>query len=250
MKISIITVCFNSAGTILDTMNSVLSQDYAQVEHIVVDGVSTDGTLDILMSFSGEFHLISEKDHGIYDAINKGIRVASGDVIGILNSDDVYADNHVLSRIADEFLSCDVDVVYGDLVYVARNDINKLVRYWKSSHFAPGAFFKGWHPAHPTMFVKKDAYNRNGLYDTTLKSASDYELMLRFFEKNHVRSSYIHSILVKMRCGGKSNKSILNIIISNFECYKSWKMNGFSISIRQFLSRPFSKLKQYFSVQK
>jgi glycosyltransferase len=250
VKVSIITVCYNSADTILDTMNSVASQDYDEVEHIVVDGDSTDGTLAILLSFSGKFCLISEKDQGIYDAINKGIGVASGDIIGILNSDDMYHDNKILSRVVGEFLANDVDVVYGDLVYVSKTDIFKTVRYWKSSSFVKGSFFKGWHPAHPTMFVRKDAYLRYGLYDTSLKSASDYELMLRFFEKNDVKSSYVSSIFVKMRCGGKSNKSIRNIIFSNLECYKSWKMNGFSISIGQFLSRPFSKLKQYYHAKK
>jgi glycosyltransferase involved in cell wall biosynthesis len=248
MKISIITVCFNSAKTIEDTIQSVLSQDYPNVEYIIVDGGSKDATLDIVKKYSANIsHFISEPDKGIYDAMNKGIALATGDVVGILNSDDVYYDSQVLSHISKAFEVTNADAVYGDLVYVASNNLEKVTRVWKSKPYTEGAFLKGWMPPHPTFYVKKSCYNQLGNYSLKLKSAADYELMLRFIHKYKISLAYIPKTLVKMRVGGESNVSLKNRLRANKEDRMAWKMNGLKPHFYTLFLKPLSKLKQFFA---
>ena len=245
MKISIITVVWNNAKTIKDAINSVLNQSYKDVEYIVIDGASTDGTIEILQSYGDKIKFISEKDNGLYDAMNKGIRMATGDVVGILNSDDFYASDKILQIVADEFLKGNIDSVYANLEYIDANDPKRVIRYWRSKKYQEGLFRSGWHPAHPTFFVKKEIYEKYGVFDLSFKIAADYELMLRFFEKCKITSSYVDEVFVKMRIGGESNRSIKNIIKANMESYKAWKANGLYINPLRFLLKPFSKIIQF-----
>ena len=245
MKISIITVVWNNAKTIKDAINSVLNQSYKDVEYIVIDGASTDGTIEILQSYGDKIKFISEKDNGLYDAMNKGIRMATGDVVGILNSDDFYASDKILQIVADEFLKSNIDSVYANLEYIDANDPKRVIRYWRSKKYQEGLFRSGWHPAHPTFFVKKEIYEKYGVFDLSFKIAADYELMLRFFEKCKITSSYVDEVFVKMRIGGESNRSIKNIIKANMESYKAWKANGLYINPLRFLLKPFSKIIQF-----
>lgn len=250
MKISIITVVRNNKNTIKDAIESVIGQTYNKIEYIVIDGSSTDGTLDIIQSYRDKINtFISEPDSGIYDAMNKGIKLATGDVIGFLNSDDFYPTNNVINRVMEEFQRKQVDSIYGDLVYIDSKNINKIVRYWKAKAYKPGFFKKGWHPPHPTFFVKKEVYEKYGVFNLEFKIAADYELMLRFFEKYKISNSYIPEILVKMRVGGESNKSFTNIIKANFECYRAWKVNGLHTPVLLGIKKPLTKLFQYFNHQ-
>lgn len=246
MKISIITVCYNSVSTIEDTIKSVLSQSYSDIEYVVIDGGSTDGTLSFVKKYRAQIcKFISEPDRGIYDAMNKGIGLASGDIVGFLNSDDFYANESSIFQIANVFEKNDCDVVYADLEYVAVNDLRKIVRRWKSQPYRKGLFKKGWHPPHPTFFVRKEIFEKYGIFDLSYSVGSDYELMLRFLERFGVNSCYIPSVLVKMRNGGVSNKNLYHIIKANTECYRAWKKNNLKISPLIMLKKPLSKLAQY-----
>ena len=236
---------WNNAKTIKDAINSVLNQSYKDIEYIVIDGSSTDGTIDIVQSYGDKIKFISEKDNGLYDAMNKGIRMATGDVVGILNSDDFYASDKILQIVADEFLKGNIDSVYANLEYIDANDPKRVIRYWRSKKYQEGLFRSGWHPAHPTFFVKKEIYEKYGVFDLSFKIAADYELMLRFFEKCKITSSYVDEVFVKMRMGGESNKSIKNIIKANMESYRAWKVNGLYINPLRFLLKPFSKIIQF-----
>tara|TARA_B100000497_G_C7672045_1_gene405638 strand:+ start:319 stop:1095 length:777 start_codon:yes stop_codon:yes gene_type:complete len=246
-KISIITVTFNSEKTIKETIESVFFQDYNNVEHIIIDGKSTDETIEIVKSYGDKIsYFISEEDDGLYDAMNKGIRAASGDVVGILNSDDVYYTNHVISDVAEVFIFNNVESVYGDLLYVDTIDTDNIRRYWKSGHFKLNNMRKGWTIPHPTLFVKKEIYNKFGLYSIRLKSASDYEMSLRLLYKNKISITYLPKIMVKMRIGGISNYSIWNRLRGNNEDAVSWKMNGFHPPLFIRIRKPLSKLNQFF----
>lgn len=246
MKISIITVSYNSEGTIKDTIESVLSQRYNDIEYIVIDGRSTDKTTEIIKSYGKKIdYFISEPDDGIYDAMNKGIELATGDVVGILNSDDYYSSKEVLQIVASAFKTADVDCVYGNLEYIDKCDTSRVIRYWKSQKYKDGLFQKGWHPAHPTFFVKRICYNEYGKFNLKFSIAADYEIMLRLLLKYNLSSEYINKTLVKMRMGGESNKSILNIIRSNFQCYQAWKVNDLSVSLLVFFLKPLSKILQF-----
>jgi glycosyltransferase involved in cell wall biosynthesis len=212
IKVSIITVSYNSASTIKDTIRSVIGQTYNNVEYIVVDGASEDETKNIIGKYSKEVDIfISEPDKGIYDAMNKGIKMSSGEIIGILNSDDVFFDENVLCKVVSQFQEDSIEAVYGDLYYVDSNNLNKIRRYWKSSEFIRGSFAKGWHPPHPSFFVKRNVYEKYGKFDISIKISSDFELMLRFLERYNVKSLYIPEVLVKMRSGGESS-TIENIV--------------------------------------
>jgi glycosyltransferase len=249
MKVSIITVVYNNKDTIKDAIESVLNQTYKNIEYIIIDGGSIDGTVEIIKSYGNKIDkFISEKDNGIYDAMNKGIKLATGDIVGILNSDDFYASNDIIEKVVNEFKEKKVDSVYGDLVYVNAKNTDKIVRYWKSKPFKEGLFKKGWHPAHPTFFVKKEIYDKYGIFNLDFKIAADYELMLRFLEKYKISSSYISEIFVKMRVGGESNQSIKNIIKANIESYKAWKVNDLKISSIRMFAKPLSKVFQYFKL--
>lgn len=246
MKISIITVCFNSAETIGDTIKSVLSQDYKTIEYIIVDGGSTDGTRDILKNYRDQIHkYISEPDDGIYDAMNKGIKLATGDIVGFLNAGDFYANETAILQIATSFQKNDCEVIYADLEYVAKNNPGKTIRRWKSQPYRNGLFKKGWYPPHPTFFAKKSAFDKCGLLDLSFNIGADYELMLRFLKKHGSKSCYIPNVLVKMRTGGKSGKNLWQIIKANIECFHAWKKNDLKVGPFIMLKKPASKLVQY-----
>jgi glycosyltransferase involved in cell wall biosynthesis len=233
MKVSIITVVYNNANTIRSAINSVLNQSYNEIEYIIIDGASTDKTLDIINEYRDKISVIvSEKDKGIYDAMNKGILQATGDIIGILNSDDLYENNKIIELIADEFIKDKkLEILYGDLVYVAINDIAKIVRKWTSCDYDLTFFERGEVPPHPSLFLKKNVYNIAGLFNLEYKLASDYEFMLRVFKKNTFKIKYINKILVKMRLGGATNKNYKNIYLGNVEIHKAWNKNGLKIPL-------------------
>jgi glycosyltransferase involved in cell wall biosynthesis len=246
MKISIITVSYNSSATIRDTIESVLSQDYADFEYILVDGESTDGTLDIIRSYQHpSIRWISEPDKGIYDAMNKGVQLATGDIIGILNSDDFYTDNQVLSKVAKTFREQQVESVYSDLAYVDASDVNKIVRYWKSGQYKEGSFLEGWMPPHPTFFVQRSVYEKYSQFDLRLKSAADYELMLRFIHRFKISVAYIPETLVKMRAGGVSNASFLHRFRANREDRLAWEYNKLTPKLYTLMLKPLRKVQQF-----
>lgn len=244
--ISIITVCFNSGVTIEDTIKSVINQTYSNIEYIIVDGVSTDNTLETVNSYNDKIDLIiSEKDNGLYDAINKGIKHAKGDIIGILNSDDLYEDNNVITDVVNLISKENLDGCYADLNYVDKYDTNKVVRHWKSGSYKDGMFFKGWMPPHPTFFVKKAVYNKFGSFDLRLHSAADYEIMLRFIHKNKIVLGYLNRTIVKMRMGGVSNASLSNRIKANREDKRAWLINDLKPKTFTLILKPLSKLGQF-----
>lgn len=226
MTITIITVVWNNKDTIKDAINSVLSQTYKDIEYIIVDGASTDGTIEIVKSYENKINkFISEPDNGLYDAMNKGISLATGDIIGILNSDDFYIDNFVVERIVKEFKEKKVDSVYADLVFVKPENLDKTVRYYDSSQFNPSKFAYGWMPAHPTFFVTKEIYTKYGNFKLDYKIAADYELLTRFLAKYKVSYSYIKEPIIKMRIGGVSTSGIKSNYILNKEIIRACKEN-------------------------
>ena len=249
MKISIITITYNSEQTVEDTIQSVVSQDFPDIEYIIVDGLSKDNTLAVVNSYTKYIHrLISEKDNGLYDALNKGIKVATGDVIGMLHSDDVYAGTNVISKIAQQFAANpDVEGVYADLVFVDRNDTSRVLRTWKAGEFEPDAFKKGWMPPHPTFFVKKSVYDRFGGFNLDLKLSADYELMLRLIHKHQIKISYLPETIVKMRMGGISNTSFFVKLKANIEDKLAWRMNDLKPGFFTTIRKPLKKLRQYFN---
>ncbi len=220
MKISIITVSFNAVHSIADTFSSVAEQTYSNIEHIVVDGASTDGTLDIIERHRANIaKIISEPDCGIYDAMNKGLRLATGDIVGFINSDDFYASPEVLARVAEVFADEHVDACYGDLCYVEQENVAKIIRYWRSSAFKPGLFSTGWVPPHPTLYVRRSVLERHGAFDLHYRIAADFELMARLIELHRIKTVYIPQVLVKMRLGGTTNHSWSNILKQNREIW-------------------------------
>lgn len=244
MKFSIITATLNSGLTVRDTVASILDQDYQDWEHIIVDGGSEDETMDIIREYEdryeGRLVVVSGKDDGIYDAMNKGIAVASGDVIGILNSDDFFADKGILTLIADGLDG--VDAVYGNLDFVDAHDCGKLVRRWIGSQYKEGCFLKGWHPAHPTFYARRDLYDRYGLFDLSFNVSADFELMLRFLERPETSSRYLDHTIVKMRMGGESTGSIVKIIRGNRNILRAFRKNGFHVSALYVVQRLAPKL--------
>ena len=231
-RITIVTVCYNSVGTIRDTLESVALQSNKNFEHIIVDGGSTDGTVAVIREWKKHpISLISEPDKGIYDAMNKGIRLATGDIIGILNSSDLYYDSHVLENVSVVMSDASVDACYADLISVDQSNLNKIIRYWKSCVFKKGLFKKGWVPPHPTFFVRRLVYEKYGLFDLNYSLAADFELMARLLERFQIQSIYVPKIFIKMRFGGVTNNSAVNIIRQNIEIYKACKENNDPIKI-------------------
>jgi glycosyltransferase involved in cell wall biosynthesis len=246
LKISVITVTYNSEATIEETIRSVAAQDYPGKEHIIIDGGSTDGTLGIISKFRVHISkFVSEKDEGLYHALNKGISLADGDIVAILHSDDFYTSQDVLSSYAKLFEDPSCEAAYSDLYYVDRENTDKVKRKWKSGHYKPGAFLFGWMPPHPTFFVRRELYARYGGFDTRLKSAADYELMLRFIHRFGVRLCYLPVFTVKMRTGGKSNESVGNRIRANKEDRQAWALNGLRPKFFTLYFKPLRKLLQF-----
>ncbi len=247
MKISVITVSYNSAATIGDTLASVRGQDYPSVEHIVVDGASKDETLRVAAQYPHVYQILSEPDRGIYDAMNKGLRLATGSIVGFLNSDDFYTHPGVLSNIATAMNLSGADTCYADLQYVRRTNHAQVVRTWKSGLYAQDKFYWGWMPPHPTFFVRREAYEKFGGFDTSLRSAADYELMLRFLLKQGLTTCYLPEIIVRMRSGGLSNASLYNRLLANREDRQAWRLNNIKPRFYTLYLKPASKIMQFLS---
>ncbi len=238
MKISIITVVYNNKDTIGHAIDSILEQTYKDIEYIIIDGNSTDGTVDIINSYGDKITaFVSEPDKGIYDAMNKGIRLATGDVVGILNSDDFYINDEVIGRVVKEFEERGVDSVFADLVYVKPDNLKRYVRRYSSKKFKPSKFAYGWMPAHPTFFVKKVFYDQHGLYKTDYKIAADYELLIRFLHKYKLSYSYIDAVLTVMRMGGASTSGLKSNWILNKEILRGCHENGIRTSLAKIYSK-------------
>jgi len=257
MKISIITSTYNSEKTVKDTLESILNQTYKNIELLIIDGKSKDGTLNIVRQyetlFQGRLRYVSEPDKGIYDAMNKGICMATGDVIGILNSDDLYMDNKVLEDIANAFIQSNVDSIYGNLIFVDENDTNKVVRTWKGSQYHPDGFLKGWHPAHPTFYVRREVYEKYGGFDISFNVSADFELMLRFIEKHKISNLYLDRTFVRMRMGGESTGSIKKIITGNKNVLRAFEKNGFKVSsfypVKRLLPKALNMIKNKLNIK-
>ena len=247
MKISVITVVRNGQDTIADTIKSVASQAYSNVEHIIIDGASTDATLDIISEHKSEsITLLSEPDKGLYDAMNKGIALATGDVIGMLNADDIYQDSSVLQQVAQVHSDLELDACYADLVYVNREDLSKVERDWRSTKFRQGLCFNGWMPAHPTFYVKKRVYEKVGLYNTELGYQADLEFCARAFEIHKISSRYISKLWVRMRLGGVTNNRLRDIFVGNWQSYQALKVLGLQRGpLRYFIVKWGSKIPQF-----
>jgi len=259
-KISIITATYNVEQTIQTCLDS-LSQQTVPFEHIVIDGLSSDLTLEIVKNQSADSRIISEKDNGLYDALNKGIQAASGDVVGILHADDFFASAQVLSRVTEVFKDSSVDACYGDLLYVVEergtrdagresqkqdNSSFQIKRYWKSGRYDSRKFYWGWMPPHPTFFVRKSVYEKYGLFNLALGTAADYELMLRFLLKHQITCKYVPEVLVKMRVGGMSNASLGNRLRANQNDRRAWRVNGLKPYPWTIPLKPIRKIPQYF----
>jgi len=244
MKVSIITVCFNIAETIEQTIKSVLGQDYKDIEYIIVDGRSTDGTLDIINRYKNRIaNIISEPDNGIYDAMNKGLRSSTGDILATLNGDDVYADQTTVSQMAEFIQHNGLDAAYGDLIYVDRHDTGQVKRFWKPGPYKKGAFCHGWVIPHPTFFCRKEIFEKFGYFNDTLQIAADFELMLRLIEKHQIKIDYMEKVIVKMGTGGKANV-LRGIIQGNREIIRSFRLNGLRLSPWFFVRKPITKISQ------
>ncbi|MDC0338153.1 glycosyltransferase [Flavobacteriales bacterium] len=245
MKVSIITIAYNSAETIEDTIKSIITQDYSNIEYIIIDGGSTDKTLSIVDKFKDSITtIISEPDKGIYDAMNKGVQNATGDIVGILNSDDIYANKKVVTHIVKAIGN--KDSIYADLVYVDRDNTDKITRYWKSGKYRKGIFKKGWMPPHPTFFIRKSCYDQYGTYNLRLKSAADYELMLRMLHKHNISVTYLQEVITKMRVGGQSNVTLLNRLNANKEDRLAWVINDLKPGPLTLIMKPIRKISQFF----
>lgn len=247
MKISIITVSLNSLATIEDTFKSVLSQNHPDIEYLVVDGGSSDGTLEIINIYADRIdHVVSEPDQGIYDAMNKGVKLATGDIIGILNADDIYANSDVLVNVANVFQGNDSDVVFGDLVFVKRHDLNSITRYYSSKIFHPWRLKFGWMPPHPATFIRKSVYDKVGLYSLDYKIAADYEMFVRLLLVWKFSFFRIPQVLVKMRLGGASTRGLNSSWVLNSEIVKACRSNGVYTNILLVLSKiPFKLLELF-----
>lgn len=245
VKISVITATWNSLETVEDSIVSFASQDYENKEHVIIDGASTDGTIDFVRGrLSDRAVFLSESDNGIYDALNKGINISSGDVIGFLHSDDIFGFDGVLSRVAAIFEDKSVSAVYGDLKYVKKNDLTDTVRYWKSCSFKPELLARGWMPPHPTLFVRRRLYNDINGFDCRYRIAADYDSVLKLFSLPNFSSVYVPEVFSVMRVGGASNKSFGNIVMKSKEDLSALRESGVGGFGTLFLKN-FAKIKQF-----
>lgn len=240
MKISVITVAYNSAATIGEAVESIARQSYDNFEHLIIDGSSRDQTVEIARSRAiAGVKIISEPDAGIYDAMNKGLTLAQGDVIGFLNADDMFADEKTLSSVAAAFEDPCIEACFGDLVYVTQ-DNRKVVRHWKSRPYKKGSFARGWCPAHPTFYIRRTALDRLGLFDLSYRLAADAEFMMRYLERGGVQSTYIPRVQVRMRLGGATNQSWRNVTRQNLEILRALKKNCIPYSLLSFMLKKFA----------
>ena len=245
IKISVVTAVFNRHQTVGQALDSVLSQSYAAVESIVIDGASTDGTLGVVEGYRPRLGVfLSEPDQGIYDALNKGIKHATGDVVGFMHADDVFENNEVLAKVAAVFQNPAIDAVYGDLVYVQNDDVSQVIRYWKSGNYNDAALLCGWMPPHPTFYVRRSVYERLGGFNTRYRIAADYDTILRFLAVGKIRATYIPEVLVKMRVGGISNRSVKSIIRKSTEDLEVLRRNGVG-GIWTLLRKNLRKVSQF-----
>jgi len=243
MKVTIITVALNNAEYIEACIQSVINQDYENIEYIVIDGGSTDGTKEKILEYRNYIsYFVSEKDYGMYDALNKGINNASGDIVGFLHSDDVFFDSDVLSYISNCFADESIDALYGDVVFTKQNDINKIVRYYSSKKFDKKLFKYGYMPAHTSFFARKNVYDRFGYFKTDYSIAADFEQLLRFILIHSIETKYCERVFIKMRMGGKSNASLKNILTLNKEIMKACKENGIKTNYLNIYSKYFRKI--------
>lgn len=246
MKVSIITVCLNSERYLQHCIDSVKNQTHPDIEYIIVDGKSNDKTLHIIkMNRDVVDKVVSEADRGIYDAINKGIKLATGDIIGVLNSDDMFASPDSVKHIVETFECYQTDAVYGDLVYVDPKDEEAIVRFWKGKPYKRSRFKLGWMPAHPTFYIKKHLINKYGLYENHFYTAADYEFMARYLFKYRCTATYLEKIIVKMRRGGMSNGNLKRRLRANRRDYLAMKRNKIPFSFLVSIIKPISKLHQY-----
>ncbi len=244
MKVSIITTCYNSESTILGTIKSVENQTYKNIEHIIIDGNSSDKTIDIINNnLNSKMKVISEPDDGCYDAFNKGINKSTGEIIGFLHSDDVFYSDTVIEEMCKKI--GDAPGIYGDLIYVAEKDINKKIRYWKSKKFNKSNFYFGWMPAHPTLYLRKEIYDKYGDYKTNIGTGADYEFTVRVLFKNNIKCEYLPKIITKMRVGGLSSNNFKDRLIAHFYDWRAWTDNKISVFPFWVILKPLSKIKQY-----
>jgi glycosyltransferase len=245
MKITIITVTYNSASTLPTAIESVLGQSYPNIEYIIVDGASTDGTRELLESYGTRISKwVSEKDNGIYDAMNKGLRMATGDYTGFLHADDILASSTVIEEMVAVLTSANPDVVYGDLEYVQKDDVNRVVRYWQSCDFNRTLLKKGWMPPHPTVYVRTSLFQSLGGFDISFKISADYHFLLRLLSLNTIKAKYLNMLMIKMRVGGASNRSLKNIIRKSKEDYRALKISQVG-GLRALLLKNIGKLHQF-----
>jgi len=248
VKLSVVTVCLNARDTVAQAVESVHRQTYRDIEHIVIDGASTDGTLEVLARYRARIaKLVSERDAGLYHAMNKGIQAASGDYLGFLNSDDVYVHDRVLERLADSLRESGADAAYGDLIYVSPTDSTRVLRYWKSRPYEPGLVESGWMPAHPTFFVRTSILQDLGGFDTRYRYQSDFELMIRLFAKRRISAVYIPEVLVRMRSGGHSNRSLRNMLRGNLESYAAARRHGLARSPAWIIRKLSHRIGSFFA---
>jgi glycosyltransferase len=244
-KFSIITATCNAADTLATCIDSVRDQGI-DVEHILIDGVSTDATLDIANTYKDNLsRIVSEPDQGIYDAMNKGIQMATGELIGMLNADDFYPSSKILSRVEEVFTDKNIQACYGDLIYVDSKHTNKVKRYWRAGNFDRKNFYWGWMPPHPTFFVRSSVYEKHGLFNLGLGSAADYEIMLRFLLKRRINAAYLPMVMVHMRTGGVSNASVSNRLAANRMDRKAWEVNGLKPYPWTLYAKPLQKVWQW-----
>ena len=248
MKVSIITATYNSAKSITSSLNSIFNQDYKDIECIIIDGDSKDETISIIKTYQRKdlnITLVSEADNGIYDALNKGIKLATGDLIGFVHSDDKLASPHIISELVIAIKKTQASGIYGDLQYVSKLDTSKLIRNWKSCVFSKSLLKKGWMPPHPTLFLKKEVYQKHGNFNQNYKISADYDFMLRVLKDNTLRFVYLPKVIIKMRVGGASNKNLKNIIQKTKEDYKAITSNKIGNWGTLFLKN-YTKFKQFY----